>query len=67
MFRVHYSSLDRLRITFSVIMLTLSIGVSFSPRQAQGGFPSQTLPLSTLKALGVGDDLPLLCHGVYMC
>jgi hypothetical protein len=41
-------SLDRLRVTFSANMLTLSIGVSFSPRKTQGGFP-QTFPVSTLK------------------
>jgi hypothetical protein len=38
-------------------MLTRGIGVSFSTSKTQGGFP-QTLPLSTLKAFGVGDDLP---------
>jgi hypothetical protein len=34
----------------------LTIGVSFSPRKTQGGFP-QTFPVSTLKTFVVGDDL----------
>ena len=46
-----------MNFTFSAIMLTLSIGVSFSPRKTQGGFP-QTFPVSMLKAFRVGDDLP---------
>jgi hypothetical protein len=38
-------------------MLALGIGVSFSPRKTLCVFP-QTFPFSTLKAFGVGDDLP---------
>jgi hypothetical protein len=38
-------------------MLTLSIGVSFSPRKTQGRFPTGPSTLHA-KAFGVGVDLP---------
>jgi hypothetical protein len=38
-------------------MLTLIVSVNFFPRETQSSFP-QTFPVSTLKALGAGDDLP---------
>jgi hypothetical protein len=38
-------------------MLTLIVSVNFFPRKAQSSFP-QTFPVSTLKALGAGDDVP---------
>jgi hypothetical protein len=38
-------------------MLTLIVSVNFFPREKQSSFP-QTFPVSTLKALGDGDDLP---------
>jgi hypothetical protein len=38
-------------------MLTLIVSVNFFPREKQSSFP-QTFPVSTLKTLGAGDDLP---------
>jgi hypothetical protein len=66
MFRIHYSSLDRC-ITLGAIMLTLSIGVSFSPCKTQGQFPTNLpFPSPRWKRLALDTiclALPRRLHG----
>ena len=76
MIRIHYSSLDRWRITLSAVMLTLCVIVSFSPCQTQG--PLGNRPGWMEGSLGNGPSIhhaesvwrwrwsALLCHGECM-